>query len=341
MRKTFLQFIFWLLAGQALHAQYAEKIINPFHDRYYDSLKKMDYPYTFPILGKGAYKRGYDIPFPWGISAVYFTQRQQIAITSTQIGVNGSEKVDLSDFIKFGPVIAQTNAYTVRPDLWVLPFLNVYGVFGGGTTQTDVLLVEPAIFQTTQRFNVRSAGVGATLAGGLGGVFIVWDNNINWADVDALVEPVPAFNSSVRVGHNFVDPRHADRNLSIWAGTFYQKINNDTKGSIGVNEVFPGFGEGNVIAEMRDWASGLPPAQRVIANQIIDALENAAGNIPDDTQIDYFLDKKVVGPFNLIFGAQFQVNKHWQFRTELGVFGKRSQFLLNANYRFQGFRRKK
>ncbi len=31
---------------------------------------------------------------------------------------------------------------------------------------------------------------------------------------------------------------------------------------------------------------------------------------------------------------QYQFNKNWMLRSELGVFGKRSQFLLNLNYRF-------
>jgi len=221
----------------------------------------------------------------------------------------------------------------------VLPFLNLYGVLGGGTSETDVTLLEPISLETKQQFGVSSFGLGATLAGAIGPIFLVWDNNYNFADVEVVVEPVPAFNSSFRVGHNLRNPTKPDRMLSVWVGAFYQIIQNDTEGSIPLSDVFPNMGDGSVIDRLNDWAATLPPAQRVIANQIIDRLESLD---PADAVIDYKLDKRVAAPFNIILGAQYQFNKNWMLRTELGVFGKRSQFLLNLNYRFEGvFKTKK
>ena len=333
--------LFFLFQSQ-LYAQGAQKIFNEAHDEYFDSLKQIDYPMVFPILGKGAYKRGYDLPYAWGVSGIYFTQRQEITIEKTLIGFNNSEMIDVSSLIKFGPTIANTNAYTIRPDLWVLPFLNVYGIIGGGTTQTDVTLLSPVGFETSQKFSVDSYGFGATLTGAFGPIWIAWDNNYNFADVEVVVEPVPAFNSSLRIGHAIPDVNHPERTLSIWAGVFYQIIQNDTQGNIAVAEIFPGFGEGNFIAVLNDWADGLPPAQRVVVKQIIGKLEDAAAGIDtSDSYIEYKLDKKVTAPFNIILGAQYQFNKNWMLRTELGVFGKRSQFLLNLNWRFPGFKKMK
>lgn len=334
-----LSFFTILISQNQVLGQGAQKIFNPVHDAYFDSLKKMDYPYVFPILGAGAAKRGYDLPFAWGVSGIYFTQRQEILIDRTLIGFNGSDMVDVSNFIKFGPTIATTNAYTVRPDLWVLPFLNVYGIFGGGTTQTDVTLIEPVGFETSQKFSVNSFGLGATLTGAFGPFWVAWDNNYNFADVEVVVEPVPAFNSSLRIGHAISDVNHPQKTLSVWAGVFYQIIQNDTEGSIGLTEIFPGFGEGNVIDALNNWADGLPPAQKLVVKQIIQKLEDATSGIDtSDSSIEYKLDKKVAAPFNLILGAQYQFNKNWMLRTEVGVFGKRSQFLLNLNWRFPGFK---
>lgn len=308
---------------------------NDIHKAYYDSLKAMDYNRALPFLGKQAYKNGYDIQLPYGVSAIYFTQTQEINITNTKIGFNGGAKADLSDFIVFGPTIATTHAVTFRPDIWVFPFLNIYGVIGGGTTQTDVTLLEPIGFETQQNFDADSYGLGITLAGKVGPIVVIWDNNYNFVDVEAIVEPVPAFNSSLRLGHNFIDPKKPDRMLTAWVGTFYQQINSDTKGSIPISSVFPSIGTGDNIQRLRDWANDLPPAQKVIANQIIDKLEDyGEGADIGNTEIDYELNKEVAAPFNLLLGAQYQLNKHWMYRVELGVFGKRSQFLLNANYRF-------
>lgn len=330
-----------LTAARQAHSQGMGQSDNPAYQAYFDSLKQMDYKYPLPILGKQAYKRGYDLPYAWGISGIYFTQRQDILIDRTLIGFNGGEMADFSDFIVFGPTIATTNAYTVRPDVWILPFLNLYGIFGGGTTETQVTLLEPISFETDQRFSVASTGVGVTLAGALGPVWLAWDNNFNFADVEVVVEPVPAFNSSLRIGHTIMAPYRADRTLSVWAGFFYQSIQNDTEGSIPLQDIFPNIGSGMLVDRLNEWAETLPPPQRIIAMQIIDKLEEIGEGLnPEDAVIDYKLDKRVAAPFNLIFGAQYQFNKRWILRTELGVFGQRSQFLLNLNYRFQGFKKR-
>jgi len=324
-----------ILAASSVHAQVGSMERGDLHQAYYDSLKSMNYDRTLPFLGEKAYKKGYDIQLPYGASVIYFTQTQEINITNTKIGLNGGDKADLSNFIKFGPTIATTHAVTFRPDVWILPFLNVYGVIGGGTTQTDVTLLEPLGFQTVQNFEATSYGLGITLAGAVGPVVVIWDNNYNFVDVEAIVEPVPAFNSSLRLGHNFMDTKRPDRMLTAWVGTFYQQINNDTKGSIPISSVFPTFGTGDNIQRLRDWADDLPPGQKLIANQIIDKIEEyGEGADLENAEIDYELNKEVASPFNLLVGAQYQLNKHWMYRVELGVFGKRSQFLLNANYRF-------
>jgi len=326
-----------LVSITTFYAQGYGKSDNPAYKKYYDSIQNMDYNRIFPIWGKQAYKKGYDMPLPYGLSAIYFTQRQEININSISVGYNGGEMADISNFIKFGPTMATTNAYTVRPDIWVFPFLNVYGILGGGTSETEVNLIAPINFETSQHFGVSSFGLGATLAGALGPFWFAWDNNYNFADIDVIVEPVPAFNSSFRIGHSFLDPVSPTKTLSIWAGVFYQSIQNDTEGSLSVESIFPNIGGGGAIQDLRDWADTLPPAQKIIMNQIIDRLEDVSNGIDTDATIDYKLDKEVAAPFNLIFGAQYQFNKNWMLRTELGVFGKRSQFLLNLNYRFESF----
>ncbi|GEM_PF-2645735 len=109
-----LTFVYVFVATDSL-SQGMGKMDNPAYKAYFDSLRQMDYNYKLPIFGKGAYKRGYDIPYAWGVGAVYFTQTQEIAIDQVAIGFNGSELVDISNIIQFGPTIATTNAYTVRP----------------------------------------------------------------------------------------------------------------------------------------------------------------------------------------------------------------------------------
>lgn len=317
---------------------------NPFHKAYHDSLKAMDYKYRFPLLGKGAYKKGYDIQFPWGLGMAFFAQRQQVLISKTEITFNNSAPIDLSNAIEFGNIQNVSMATSFRPSLWILPFLNVYGLFAAGNSTTTVPLVKPINFTTEQKFVANTAGIGATFAGGIGNVIIIVDQNYNWVNLDAFVEPVPNYNLDARIGHNFVNPRRADRSVTIWFGAFFQQIKNDTKGSIKVSDLFPGLPQekkDEIKTDLDQWYNSLGPLQQAGVNAMVNHIKDFMdGKNPGDGTIGYTLDKKLAGPWNLIFGAQYQHNKHWQVRSEVGTFGTRSQFLLNVNYSFLGFKKR-
>lgn len=333
-----------LAMATGTHAQYTNKKKNPFHQQYHDSLVNMNYPYTFPILARKAYKKGYDIPYPWGISPAYFAIRQEIKITKTAIGFNDLAPVDLTQYIQFGKITSSGNVFTIRPDLWVLPFLNIYGVFGTGSGNTEVPLTEPFVFTTNQASTEKNIGFGFTVAGGLEGVLLIIDNNFNLATTEKLSEPVPAYNFDARIGHNFSSGRYADRSLTVWAGAFYQKIKADTRGSIAIKDVFPGLSpqqQQKIRNRLDEWLNTLPPAQQIVAGEMIRKIHDYFdGTDAGDGKITYELDKKIAGPWNLVFGSQYQHNKHWMLRMELGTFGKRTQFLLMLNYRWQGLKKK-
>ncbi len=57
-------------------------------------------------------------------------------------------------------------------------------------------------------------------------------------------------------------------------------------------------------------------------------LSNTGGN-----SVNYSLEKQPDRPWNLLVGGQYEFNKNWQIRGEVG-FLKRLSILLNANYRF-------
>src|SRR3954449_488920 len=97
--KTTLILISLLILCSAAHAQVSEYYKNPFHQAYHDSLKKMNYPYTFPLWGKKAYKKGFDIPYPWGIGANYFWAKQEVKIDNIAVGLNDKAPVDFTDVI--------------------------------------------------------------------------------------------------------------------------------------------------------------------------------------------------------------------------------------------------
>ena len=92
-----------------------------------------------------------------------------------------------------------------------------------------------------------------------------------------FVEPVPAYNLDIRVAHNFVNPRRADRSMTIWFGTFYQQIQNDTKGTILVSDLLPGLTpekKEEIKEDFSQWYDDLTPIQQAVVGPIIQHIED-------------------------------------------------------------------
>ena len=81
-----------------------------------------------PIWGKKVVAKGYNLPKSAGISAQYLYQQSDILITDLAVGFNNGPLYPLDQIIRFNSAVATSNGVNVRPDLWVFPFLNVYGI---------------------------------------------------------------------------------------------------------------------------------------------------------------------------------------------------------------------
>ena len=118
-----------LFSGQILFAQYATTRVNDKYQAYTDSLKQVDYEYIFPFLGQGAYKKGFDIPYPAGVMSNFIWMRQSIIMSNMQLGFDGVNNdiplTNVDDLIEFGQNTNTSYTVNFRPDLWVFPFLNV------------------------------------------------------------------------------------------------------------------------------------------------------------------------------------------------------------------------
>ena len=71
----------------------------------------------------------------------YFYVKQGLVIDNLQLGLeapNQSIPLTSVDFIEFGDNFSTAHTFMFRPDVWVFPFLNVYGIFGLGTSSTEV-----------------------------------------------------------------------------------------------------------------------------------------------------------------------------------------------------------
>ena len=369
-RKGVLTFFLAILSSVVFAQVFTNKEVGQKNADLIDSLKKSEYPYSLPILGAKATKAGYNLPLSAGISAQYFWQESDLLIDNLQVGFNNGPMYNLDEIVRFDVAVATASATTVRPDIWLFPFLNIYAILGKAKASTEVGFgvwvpdssgTDKQILSasTLIDFNTTTYGFGFTPTIGVGGGFLALDMNWAWTDVPQLDKPARSFVFGPRLGKNFKmkDPR---RTIAIWVGGFRVDISSGTNGSIALSEVLPvdqlGSKVDQGIQKVGDaqqqvnawWASLTPPQQQnpvnkakynaanralTRAGEILSSADNAINTITTST-VQYSMDKRPKDPWNFIVGSQFQLNKHLMLRGEYGFLGSRTQFLVGVQFRF-------
>jgi hypothetical protein len=347
---------------------YSNKVLGEEEKKRVDSLSNVDYPYMLPIWGAKVTALGFDIPYSAGLSINYLSQESQLVINNLNVGINNGDLLNLDNIIRFKEVIGTTQGLNVRPDLWIFPFLNVYGILASSKTSTVVDFgvwlpngqgdEEVINYRTTAEFDATSLGFGITPTIGVGGGWLALDMNFTWTDISELDKPAYSFIFGPRLGKS-IQLGKPERSVAVWVGGFRVKLSSETNGNILLSEVLPENGEFNTkisngldeIAvkqnELDTWWEGLSLGQQKlnqlkynaaggilnVANQTLTRLDEAAENLESST-ISYSLDKKLKDKWNFLVGSQFQLNKHWMIRAELGFLKSRKQIITGLQYRF-------
>ena len=340
-----------LVVSLSLNAQnVARKHISDKHQTYYDSLKNMKYDRLLPIWGDRVYKRGFDIPFPFGIMVNNFFGNQKMDIGNIHLGIREGDSihgpVDLSKVIQFGDVEARVYNINIRADAYIFPFLNVYLMANYlPKATTHVTLTKPISLSTTAEQDGWAYGFGIMGAGGVGPFWLQADYNATWADMQLLDNKVFTQIIGIRLGHVIPNKKDPQKNVSFWIGMMGMFLNNETVGEIALNDLFPGLPQ-EKIDEIKqsysDWYNDLGKPQQKVVDKIVQGLQDRLNGINvDDTYIMYTLDKKPKSKWAGVVGAQYQLSKRWQFRAESNcIGGDRYSLLLSVNYRFLGFKKK-
>ena len=370
-RKGMLMF-FFVISSLIIFAQvYSNKEVGKKNADLRDSLKNTEYPYMLPILGEKVAKLGYNLPYSAGIGINYLWQKSDLVIENLSVGFNNGPMYNLDEVIRFNQASSEAGVVSIRPDVWLLPFLNVYGILGTGKPSTSVgfgIWVpdssnnwhEVAAYSTKASFTSTTFGLGMTPTIGIGGGWLALDMNCAWTDVSALDKPVFTYVFGPRMGKTF-KLKKPEQNIALWVGGFRVKFSSATTGSISLSEV---AGDGSEAAakidagqqkvaesqvQVDDWWNNLTPPQQnnpvnkakyeaanralTAAGNILNAADGALSTISNST-VQYSLDKRVKDMWNFIVGSQFQLNKHWMVRAEYGFLGSRQQFLAGLQYRF-------
>ena len=276
-----------------------------------DTKKETVEPVThkLPIWGQKVREMGFDLPLPFGAGANLVLMDQGIDIRNVKVGI-GDPIFEIEDF---GLSDAHTHdtAITMRLDMWLLPFANIYGIFGyiNGQSELDLDIGSitgsipipglPPIFEPGKtidlniHYNGTTFGGGMTLAGGYKDFFASVDGNYTYSNVDLVDGDITTLTISPRLGM-LVDAPEIKGSLAFWVGAMYMKYKQTIRDDINLNKFDP----------------RLPPVQ-----------------------IDYKLDVKNDEPWNFLFGGQWEITKRWQVMAEGGV-GDRKQLILGAFFRF-------
>lgn len=350
-------------------AQYtADMVVGKKNEMLKDSLKTVKYPYMLPVFGQKVVNKGFSLPLPAGLSMQYVWQQSQVIINNLQVGFNNGTKHNLDEIIRFEDASTSSSGVNIRPDFWLFPFLNVYGILAQSNLSTAIkagLWIPDSTgsrkvvdFDTKVNFNATTFGFGLTPTVGIGGFFVAIDMNFTWTDIEQLEKPAYAFVLGPRIGKNFRFKK--ERGLAVWAGGFRVQLNSGTSGSLAVADLFPlpdwqqkidsgvlkvADGQSQVDA----WWNGLTSIEQknpvniarhatadaalARAGQFLNGASQAVSNASNAT-VQYSLDKAPKDKWNFIVGGQFQLDKRFMIRAEYGFLGSRQQFIGGLQYRF-------
>ncbi len=332
--KRLLLFVF--LIGVSFHAFSQGTTLR---NKTSKQVEPYEYDYVFPILGQGAADKGFKLPLPHGIMFNFLPMQQFIQISDLHVGFNNGELINLENIVKFDKTKVNGVTYNFRFDTWVLPFLNVYAMYGRLNSKVNVNIVKPIDLTTTTTSIGQYGSIGAMVAGAFGNFFFSGDFNHSWTTSDKLDKPARVLVGSARVGPIFSIRDKPEMNVAFWGGIMYTHLVSETVGSINANEVFPNLGSDvdETISDLNDYYNSLGPGGQLLFKDVYEKLVNGLTSVKDfgdNGTIQYQMQKSIQNPYNLAIGGQWQINLRWQLRTEVQLLGDRTAGLLSLNYRF-------
>lgn len=240
-----------------------------------------------------------ELPRTWGIGVDYFSMSQPYRLDSLSFA---PPVLPISDPAIL-PISNEIRHVDIKVDVWLLPFLNVFGIYGqiDGDTRIDLgvlgLPLPPEVSSLTVDYDGDVYGGGVVLvAGGER-----WFASVTGTVTDTSVSG--QFNSSVdattvqpRIGLRFGD------HTEFWIGGFFLNAEERHSGTIPLDL-------GPFIA---------PPGS----------------GIPRPINLDFAVDLSQKEDFNLSFGTHMKLTDAWEATVEVGG-GDRSTVLANVTYRFE------
>ena len=240
-----------------------------------------------------ALDRGHEILLPFGITAAFTSLWAELLVTEIRVGINGTDPSIVAP-LALDKIENETHTFVARIDSWILPFLNVYGIYGETWVDSSMGLTIPKpgpgpptiVLPIRVNFNSPTYGAGSTLVVGYKSWFAGVDANYTRTDCNEFDSEIKKKTVSIRTG---LQGRSEWLKKAVRIGTMY--IDRRTRL------------EGTTLS----------------------------GTVVDPIRFE--LDQKFADPWNFLFGAIWQPSLSWNV-TVAGGGGPRQQVTAVVAYRY-------
>jgi hypothetical protein len=248
-----------------------------------------------PLFGKGM-AGDRELPRAFGIGVDYFNMDQPYQIDNLVFMTPPAFPLPPINNVNAIVVNSEIESVDLKFDVWLFPFLNVFGVYGtiDGSTTVDLSNVGVPLPPGFQRLNINYDGdvYGGGLVLAVGGDN--WFASLTSTFTDTNLSG--SFNSSVEA--TAIQPRigvRATEHTEVWIGGYFIDAEESHSGTI--------------LLDLGILGPGVP--------------------IP----IDFAVDLSQQEDFNFSLGMHSMFSEHWEATVEVGG-GDRNTVLANVTYRF-------
>ncbi len=329
---------------------------------------KKEYPYVLPIWGQKLTDRNIDFQLPFGLNVNYVYNQMSLELTHFSMNFYDGENLDdiiNPETLNFTETIAILNGVNVRADVWILPFLNFYGLYSRNQGSTEVAFqpqvveydlgpagnikeirtLEDPIDVAPVYFNSDSWGIGTSIVYGWDNYFINADGNFTWSKSDLLDGTVKFFVGSARIGRRITFKNNMK--LSFYFGAMYRDFVDKeiNTGSLGVPELDEAITKAvdgflDINQEQIIFWEGMPdaaPGKDEKLTQLYErenTLNNAKNKIESSDAINYSIKKEITENWSTQVGFNYEISNHLMYRGELGYRDGQKFFMTGLQYRF-------
>ena len=278
-----------------------------------NNLNKNQADNILPFFGKKAKKNDRDFPLPFGVGLYSMYYDQDYTASNLLLVPDSSSFVARADTL-YQNTSAYESILQIRPNLWLFPFLNVYGIIGysRGVISPNLVvpyivienipIIDSIIIDSTFEIHDDIAyvglnyGVGATFSMGFSSFFVMVDYNYTITDPTDLEENLHTHAFSPKAGV-LLGNKNSSTFGALWMGAMYMHNDQSFSGKINVDEINPDLVI--LLGEEATYSGVISANQR----------------------------------WNFIIGGSWVINNHHHIVLEVG-FWERKQISLGYDFRF-------